>query len=229
MIWPRIAALTLVWASVACSAADREAVSQGSRDSISSPSQPSPPPRTYASDMRPIKQAPCGKERTSGVDVAVSSRYRCYQISGKTLLDLHAAMGRSGPRGEDSNTHWRVTWHYEYAGYGPCRINSLDVTVELRATMPRWTNPVGASLELVHDWNRFIRAVIRHEDGHARLAVEAAHRVIDRLSEFEAPCEGFIGPADSVANSIIDEMVKKQRSYDERTDDGATQGASLVA
>ena len=116
-----------------------------------------------------VRQAPCGKERTSRRAISVSSTYRCYRISGETLLDLYAAMG-TGARNVDAYTRWDVSWRYSFSGSGLCRIDSLDVTVEVYFMFPRWSNPVGAPVDVVHDWNRFMRALIRHEDGHARLA-----------------------------------------------------------
>jgi predicted secreted Zn-dependent protease len=137
-------------------------------------------------------------------------------------------MGRSGPGGKDASTHWRVTWHYTYSGFGSCRINSLDVSIDIRFTFPRWVNPVGAPLDLVHDWNRFILALVRHEAGHVRLAEQAGNKILRSLPGFEAPCDEFVAAADAVADSIIDRLREKQRLYDERTDHGATQGARLI-
>ena len=224
-----LSVVTLAWVSLACSAATRDAESsQETRSSIVPPVPPSPSPRTYTPGMRPIRLAPCGKKRSSGAEIRVTSTYRCYRVSGKTALDLYAAMGRSGPGGRDASTHWRVTWHYTYSGFGSCRINSLDVSIDIRFTFPRWTNPVGAPLDLVHDWNRFMLDVIRHEAGHVRLAEQAGNEILRSLPGFGAPCDGFVRAADAVADSIIDRLREKQRLYDERTDHGATQGASLI-
>ena len=50
--------------------------------------------------------APVVAETTDDADITFNS----YEVTGETLAEVQAAMGRDGPRGFWAYTTWSVTW-----------------------------------------------------------------------------------------------------------------------
>jgi predicted secreted Zn-dependent protease len=137
-------------------------------------------------------------------------------------------MNRLGPGSQDAYTKWHVDWRYRYSSLGTaCRIDSLSVAVDVVFTLPRWNHPSGASGDLKAEWNRYVRALLVHENGHKRLAERAGQRIFRRLTGLTAPCESIQDSANQAARSILAQQREREDLYDETTNHGASQGAAF--
>ena len=80
--------------------------------------------------------------------------------------------------------------------------------------------------ELVADWEKFIRAVKIHGEGHRDLAGDAVREVVARLSRLETPdCAFMEREARDLVDGILEDFREKDREYDRTTQTGRTQGA----
>lgn len=135
------------------------------------------------------------------VKATVTTKY--YDIKGKSASQLKAQMKRHGPQGFWAYNNWYVRWT------GDCK-----VSLEVDYTFPRWTNRGSAPAGLRDRWDRMIRNLIIHEQGHEQHGRNAA-REID-----ETRCAG--DPME-----IIDKWANQDKVYDRKTHHGETQGVVL--
>lgn len=158
-----------------------------------------------------------------------------YPIAGATARALRAEMNRLGPTNEagrnDGNTHWDVQWRYDYdRNAGGCTAVNVRVTLEVRMTMPRWTPPANAPRTLIVTWQQFVDALRKHEDGHYKLAIEAAEEVgrVLRTNRTASDCERLRTRQNAAANAVLEDLRRRHARYDRDTDSGRKQGTNVL-
>lgn len=165
----------------------------------------------------------------SGLEVRTEREY--YDVEGTTAEEVLASM-RQGARELEGDAAFAWTaadteYQYRYAAdraEGRCRMSQVDVLVRVTVTLPRWT-PRRASWALRNQWNDYLRALERHEDGHVRLARRGGERILRSLEGLRAPsCEALGERAKAEAERILGRIDEEQRRYDEETRHGQTQG-----
>jgi len=92
--------------------------------------------------------------------------------------------------------------------------------------MPEWRDADSASAELRGQWARFIAALRAHEEGHRRIALEAATAVQRRLEDLQVvDCSSYAREAESAYRHLHDLHVARDVRYDATTQHGILQGA----
>jgi predicted secreted Zn-dependent protease len=175
--------------------------------------------------------APAG--RTAGPAPVVERRpaaeYVFYDVSGENPRSLWESMRASRPGelgGYYGRTEWNVTWRARWDGAGSCRVRTADVQLTMRITLPRWTPPPGASAELVAQWETFLRALSKHEAGHADIGASAARDVRRALHSVTAPSCGMMESRTRMAvEQVLNDYRERNRQFDTRTRHGTTEGA----
>lgn len=163
-------------------------------------------------------------------------RIEYFDIQGSTARELRADLSRVGPVGEtgvrgDGYTEYRIAWRYDMTEKnGRCRAHDIEVDLAVRMMLPRWNPPPGASRDLVDTWQRFSALLREHEDGHHRLAVEAAQEVRRKLRRRgEArDCKTLEAAMTDTANDVLREYREKQAEFDRRTDYGRAGGNRIL-
>lgn len=110
---------------------------------------------------------------------------------------------------------------------GGCRVQNVTTSVRVTYVMPRWKNPADGSPELGEKWNKFVKALQTHEDGHKDHGIQAAQEIeagIARLRPSRS-CNDMQRAADTTGVSIVEKYRRKDLYYDILTIHGATQGA----
>ena len=156
-----------------------------------------------------------------------------YPVTGTTASALVAAMRAKALRdrlGEPgfALTTWYITWSYRYReGTGTCEIRDLVVRIDISVLMPSWAPPASADAGLVTRWKRFIDALRRHERGHEQNGIDRAKEIRDAMLGLgsRSSCPRLERAADAAGAKVIDAGQDWDRTYDDRTDHGATQGA----
>jgi len=169
-----------------------------------------------------------------GAAVDIEETLEHYDISGSKAGQLKRAMKRLGPREGGGRyvayTEWILTWTYTFdERETECRFDSFDVRAAITMTLPRWDPGDDAPVELVERWERFIEALERHENGHARIALEAAASIDAAVSALgpRASCDELEREADATARDKVERYRHRERRYDEETNHGRAQGARL--
>lgn len=167
---------------------------------------------------------------------SISIKHSFYSISGRTSHDLRAQMNKTGPGAEgiiggDARTKWDVKWRYGLTQIpGGCRIQNVTTSVHVTYIMPRWKNPADGSPELREKWDKFVKALQIHEDGHKDHGIHAAQEIEAEIAQLLTlrSCNDMQRAANTTANSILEKYRKKDLYYDILTIHGATQGAVFL-
>lgn len=163
--------------------------------------------------------------------VRVQTRTRPYQITGSTAAEIWSSIQARGPRQAGGRyaayTDVRLRWTYRYAPRGgACVVTEAQVDGMIEIHLPEWQAPAGADPELVTRWDRFVRSLRRHEEGHQQLGTESAQAIHHALASARAPsCQGMDAVADAAARAVDREYAERARAYDHATGFGRTQGA----
>ncbi len=146
-----------------------------------------------------------------------------YDIRGKTASDLRSQMNALGPldggRRWDAYTAWYIRWNWPGYGTRDCDLGRATTSLEITVTLPHWANPKGADSALITRWNKYYKALARHEQGHVDNVTKGYPKVLQAIQN--ATC----ATAEQAALQAIEPIREADRVYDEKTGHGATEGA----
>jgi len=159
-------------------------------------------------------------------------RIETYDVSGDSARQLRADLNHRRPSTGagrfDAVTQWQVDWQLSVqAERGGCRITDPLVDLKIVMKLPRLAPARAVPAELERHWQRYVRALREHEDGHAAIGEAAAREVAGQLlrQPTAANCQAARRAADKAAQAVIAEHRLKDPDYDRRTEHGARQGA----
>lgn len=156
-----------------------------------------------------------------------------YDIAGNTANALRHQMNEKRPLDEsgkrfDAYTRWYVGWRYRYQPTArECEFTRVTVSVQATITLPRWVDESQAPQALEQDWNRYVAALRRHEQGHYVHGMDAARQVeaLGRSFHAAGDCPALTAEFDHQARAITQRYAAMDKTYDRDTDHGRTQGA----
>jgi predicted secreted Zn-dependent protease len=128
-----------------------------------------------------------------------------------TLADLVANLDRNAEAGEA-----RFKFGMKYTPVAD-RVTNLVLTVSLAIDMPRWPNVAKRPKKEQDEWNRFLKALRFHEDGHIAIFRSEAYTAWNKLQAAT--------PA-TINQVLADEETRIQAlsdAYDVKTDSGMKQ------
>lgn len=165
----------------------------------------------------------------------ISAKTVYYEIKGETARELRRAMNEKRPKAPDGSRHdgltnWRITWKYAWQKVdGRFAIRNPKVTVTLITGLPKWEAPPQSDQALVERWQTYLRALVKHEDHHASLAVKAARDL--EMTLLAIPLQNseveLKRLADEAGRNAIDENNKRDAAYDSATAHGLKEGAKF--
>ncbi len=150
------------------------------------PPTPTPPPNIELSK-------PIGIDHLGGAD------YACYNIQGSNSDQLTDQMDILGPFTSDGEEVWAVTSLAYNASGGSCYsdgtadLSDVRVTIDATITMPCWYPQSGTSQEEVSKFDRFMRALARHELRHVEIAWQHASTLEQQLRDANTCDEAILG------------------------------------
>lgn len=157
-----------------------------------------------------------------------------YSIQGSTAQALRQQINQKGPTDPKTGqrfsgyTQWNVRWNYRYRQQGDrCTLTQTRVNTTVTITLPQWNPPSTAPRDLRDRWNRYIRALSQHENGHRDHGLGAGRDILAMLKRFPAQttCAELETQANAAAQTIIKQYNQRDVDFDRRTNHGATQGA----
>ena len=153
-----------------------------------------------------------------------------YDVRGTDGPALLADLARRGPKGFHGMTNWRYNYRYRYepAPQGGCRVSAVSTSVTGRILLPRWVDEARAPLPMREAWQRYVAALMRHEEGHMATGQALTRALQSDLGALAAPtCEQLKAHVDRTAEALIADHHARDRRYDAETRHGTTQGAFL--
>jgi predicted secreted Zn-dependent protease len=129
----------------------------------------------------------------------------------RTLADVSSSMSAMS---EAAHADFDLQMSY---GHANGRITTVDLTMNLSIDMPVWSGLGNARKAEQNEWNRFLRALRAHEDGHITICRREAATTYDRL----------LRASPRTINDVLDaERARIQRLnnvYDHQTNHGRAQ------
>jgi len=138
--------------------------------------------------------------------------------------------GAGGGRRFHGYTAWDIRWQLRWQARpdGRCEPSHVKTRLTLTLTLPELLQADAAGRQR---FERFVRALGEHEDGHLRIARAAARELDQALADLApaAGCPALMAQAHGLARRLLDRTAQRQRAYDRETQHGCAQGACLEA
>ncbi len=157
--------------------------------------------------------------------------YETYAVTGETAEAVLRSLVDLGPRdGGDvffGLTQTELDVRYEPTGVsGGCRIESVEVDLNVVVTLPEWEPEGAVDSALRHDWSRFRRSLSQHELRHREIARSGAEAAAAEVAGFyRSLCPAAIAEARERLDRLGVEINGAHRRYDDETGHGKTEGA----
>jgi predicted secreted Zn-dependent protease len=165
-------------------------------------------------------------------DITYHESYRYYQISGNNESVLRTEMNNKryicyGGVPYDGCADWYIRWSVPIDSGGNRCQKPIYVNVEMKYTLPQWNTPNDSPIELKNKWEKFIKSLKTHEDGHKENAVNGGKELLKSLNDLSDNynCSELGKIADIRGNGILEEIRKNDLQYDDTTNHGFSQGA----
>jgi predicted secreted Zn-dependent protease len=163
----------------------------------------------------------------------VTEKYEYYEIKGKNETELRCQMTKNGCKWADgkkydSVTSWYWKWNFSSdTADRTCTADSVRVTLEVTYRFPKWITPEDAPRPLMDKWDRYMRNLIRHEEGHRDMALEATADFARAVAGLPpaASCADLDREVRTLSRTRMAQLNADQNEYDAATNHGTTQGA----
>jgi len=167
------------------------------------------------------------------VPVVVTENYEYYDVCGCNEKELQCDLKKkciqwNDGKKYDAVTTWDMKWDYGYDHDSQaCAVDSFKVTVDIFFRYPRWVRTSETSPQLVEKWDRYMKNLITHENGHRDLAVEAAAKLSSAVAALNPPstCVELDRRVRALYRARMAKLNEDQKAYDATTNHGVNQGA----
>ena len=160
-----------------------------------------------------------------------------YEIYGRNIQTLRDEMYKKGPSGiynpgevlGATEAYFRIQPYFDSSS-GECVLDSVDISLTLTYSIPRWADKRKAPGSLKRKWNRFLEFLWAHEKGHAKIARRGGVIMSERLVRLDPrpTCDEMFAKMIEVQKHVQSKIIAPaQRKYDRRTQRGKSQGAKL--
>jgi predicted secreted Zn-dependent protease len=120
---------------------------------------PPPPPAPLPGIAPFVPAAPA--------DVQLAS----YDVQGSDHASLVTALNTRGP--EAGQSSWKLTYQYQpHRDKRTCAVASVTTKLELVMALPRWSPPPGTPEELIGRWEKYVNALMAHQNARLERARE---------------------------------------------------------
>ncbi|MBS4095743.1 MAG: DUF922 domain-containing protein [Sulfuricella sp.] len=197
--------------------------------------QDTPPPEGAAA--KPVNLPDTPSRKWANVDIQIEPpTIRRYEVRGFTLNQLSEFVAKNSPLLDEQGKawggrcRWDITWKFRY-DQSPqrCAIASFSLRLANVIYMPGWVNRSAAPKEVQTTWDRYERALRRHEDGHRDNGVAATYEMANRVRAIipQADCDSLNREIALVGARVTEEYRARDKKFDADTDHGRTQGVKF--
>ena len=146
------------------------------------------------------------------------------------MIDRNGPVNKDDGKHYDGLTEWSLTWDYQFKRRGKVWIVSgRSVLLDIKVLTPRWSNFQNTPGALRTQWRIYRANLLRHEEGHVKIAVRAAEAIDKYLGVCGASLslDKLKSDIEKNTTALLLQYRKIDRGYDQRTRHGATQGVTL--
>ncbi|WP_339138765.1 MAG: DUF922 domain-containing protein [Candidatus Electrothrix sp. GW3-4] len=156
-----------------------------------------------------------------------------YRVSGSTAREIRNDLDRKTPVNEkgkkyDAYTTWLVHWKYHWnASEDQCRITQVSTTVDVQYILPKLKRSAPLPKALVNKWERYLRALLQHENGHKDIGVRAANEIEEKIRNMKPrrTCQQLELDANRLGHKVLDKYLIIEDEFDRTTNHGGNDGA----
>lgn len=155
---------------------------------------------------------------------------RYYTVYGNSIEQIRAQLKACSPNGYFAATNYRMNWSYSTVSTasGKCRVADARVGIHTIVQYPNWQNSGSANASTISAWQRMMRSLVSHEEGHVSRSVQVARELQEALAaQTSVPCSHIDSVAQKLTQSYVQKLHSANSSYDHATNHGVTQGAVL--
>jgi len=192
---------------------------------------PAPPPPSPAVALTPGGRAVLAMAASAPShhpNVVVHDDTTRYPITGSTIAAIaqQLGLGRADTGSDVGATMTKIQWEFAQQRHDDtCAIGGVLVTLGIQTRLPQWTPQTSVSATLTRQWNAFLEANERHENGHRNIALHTAIAIARSLGdEHGLPCAELDQLANASARAQWELGHQHQLEYDAATLHGETQG-----
>ena len=171
---------------------------------------------------------------TDAPGIKKNSEEYYYEIFGSSISDLSNQLYDCGPKYDGDSfaglTTDYINWAYllKFTTNGSCRVDNLAVGVNVRIYYPKWEAGERATEEVKTRWNEMLSSLTVHEQGHQQIDYDGAQKIFNSISALTGlSCNNLEETVKTETQKIIDEITQNNKNYDNETNHGETQGATL--
>ncbi|HWU63200.1 MAG TPA: DUF922 domain-containing protein [Ensifer sp.] len=155
-------------------------------------------------------------------DTSVRKSTVYFTVRGKTASQLDNALMRSGPQAGMSRhpgaAQIKFSGDVKYRETkGSCSVGAARVNLNLKLILPNWGDRNGAPRGLAVLWDSLAGDIKRHEERHAEIATEHAHRLEQAIKSL--PAQKTCGEMQALVERTTDKEIAlhdaDQRHFDE--------------
>ena len=160
----------------------------------------------------------------------IQQPYPVRALPGETL---RKALNAATPIAVDGQrfhgyTRWNVRWTFRWwrEASGRCAITEVTTRLHTEVQLPELQ---AASPEQQAAFDRYLRALSDHEQGHVQIGRDAAQAIDQGIRQMPAApdCATLEREANALGHRLLQDHVAREKQYDQSTRHGATQGARL--
>lgn len=161
-------------------------------------------------------------------------RYASYQVHYRDRVPLKVLLARATPKRAGRGmivvgwTAPNITWKMQLQPLPDrhCRIYSVRTLLSTTITLPDSKDP---EISQNGDFRVFLTRLKAHELGHYKIAQLAATEIDQAISQLPpaATCAALERKANQLGSAILEDMWRKQRTYDASNDHGMSYGDAL--
>lgn len=158
-----------------------------------------------------------------------------YYIYPTSLANLEKELINKSPIKENKitflgKTDWRVTWQYSWAIQNKrCRVTSVKTNVDVVFTAPAIPTNFVPPLEVKTAFSKFYSVLMTHENNHLTSGLNAAREIESSFYNIASSdnCVHIKSDTDELGKKIIEKYNRRDIDYDNATNHGETEGASI--
>jgi len=156
-----------------------------------------------------------------------------YLITGGTANEIRSNIDRKTPvrvngTNYDAHTAWFVKWNYWWdQSNGSCAVTKAETKVNIQFILPKLETSSTLPKALRQKWETYMKALLRHEDGHKNIGVRAANEIESEILNMASrqTCKQLDIDANRIGNETLGKFRAIEKEYDRRSNFGMNDGA----
>ena len=153
-----------------------------------------------------------------------------YTIVAETPQELDEQLSLNSRNGYSADTKWSINTGYRFknTNFG-CQLDDSKIELKIIYTMPEWSNKNESSTELQELWDTWYKDLLKHEENHGFHGRQAYNEIKQNLyvSHNANNCAQLTTNLKVLVDRILFKYSQEDKYYDERTNHGETEGASI--